>query len=135
MTKRLPPARDWQARDINDWNTQTFHAYMSDLHRDLFGCEYAPMRSWGFEQGILGNLIGTRTKEGTHSKAIVKRFIDEAFETYRPTPQYPGTNFGFIYAYRRNILQRLEADELRANKAEESRQQIEQDFDEISEWL
>lgn len=128
---KLPPARDWRNRNIDDWNTLTFTEYMRDRHRDLFGCEYAPMRSWGFEQGLLGNLIGTREKKGTHSKAIVKRFIDEAFESYRPTPQYPGTNFGFIYSYRRNILQRLEREQSAKKKTEHHSQ----DWDEIADWL
>jgi len=122
MTNKLPPAKDWRNRDIDDWNVTTFTEYLRDKHREQFGIEYAPMRSWQLEQGQLGRLIGTRTKEGTHSKAAVKRFIDEAFASYTPTAQYPGTNFGFIYSYRRNILQRVEAEgktEARRNKARE----------------
>src|SRR5690625_3911266 len=134
MTKKLPPANDWQARDIDDWTTTTFTSYMQDKHRELFGCEYVPMRNWAMEQGMLGRLIGTRTKEGTHSKAIVKRFIDEAFESYKPTPQYPGTNFGFIYAYRRNILQRLEAEERAESRREKAREEA-PSLDELTDWL
>src|SRR5690625_4528654 len=136
MTNKLPPAKDWRNRDIDDWTVLSFTEYLRAKHRKLFGIEYAPFGGrWATEQGMIGRLIGTRTKKGTHSKAVIKRFIDEAFSTYKPTPQYPGTNFGFIYSYRRNILQQAEADELRANKAKESRQEIEQDFDEITEWL
>ena len=136
MSKRkLPPASDWRNRNIDDWNTTTFTNYLQDKHREQFGIEYAPMRSWRMEQGQIGSLIGTRTKEGTHSKAIVKAFIDEAFKTYQPTQQYPGTNFGFIYAYRRNILQRLEAEEVAKARREQAQENIEQDFDELSSWL
>src|SRR5690554_927724 len=136
MTKRnkLPPASDWRARAIDDWNTLTFTEYLKDKHRELFGIEYAPMRSWRMEQGQIGRLIGTARKEGSHSKAVVKRFIDEAFESYKPTPQYPGTNFGFIYAYRRNILQRLEAEERAEKKAEQAREGA-PSLTELSEWL
>ena len=135
MTKKLPPASDWRNRDIDDWNTLTFTEYLKDKHRELFGIEYAPMRSWRMEQGQIGRLIGTARKEGTHSKAVVKRFIDEAFESYKPTPQYPGTNFGFIYAYRRNILQRLEAEERAKEQAEKQRQENEATLDDLAEWL
>jgi|SRR5690625_2329487 len=140
MTKKLPPATDWQARDIEDWNTTTFTAYMQDKHRELFGCEYVPMRNWAMEQGMIGRLIGTRTKKGSHSKETVKRFIDEAFETYRPTKQYPGTNFGFIYSYRRNILQRIEAEELRKEQRKESEKpkqesMAEDELDRLSQWF
>ena len=136
MTRRnkLPPASDWRARDIDDWNTLTFTEYLKDKHRELFGIEYAPMRSWRMEQGQIGRLIGTARKEGTHSKAVVKRFIDEAFESYKPTPQYPGTNFGFIYAYRRNILQRLEAEERAESRREKARAEV-PSLDELSDWL
>ena len=134
MTKRMPPASDWRARDINDWNTLTFTEYLKDRHSELFGIEYAPMRSWRMEQGQIGRLIGTARKEGSHSKAVVKRFIDEAFESYKPTPQYPGTNFGFIYAYRRNILQRLEAEERAESRREKARAEA-PSLDELSDWL
>lgn len=134
MTNKLPPAKDWRNRDIDDWNVTTFTEYLRDKHREQFGIEYAPMRSWQLEQGQLGRLIGTRTKEGTHSKATVKRFIDEAFKTYKPTPQYPGTNFGFIYAYRRNVLQRLEAEEVVKVRQKQAREEAPSARD-LADWL
>lgn len=136
MTKKLPTATDWRARNIDDWNTLTFTEYLKDKHREIFGIEYAPMRSWQMEQGLIGRLIGTKSKAGTHSKAVVKAFIDEAFRTYRPTPQYPGTNFGFIYAYRRNILQRLESEEKRKANAEVWAKESSDDLNEdLANWL
>ena len=129
MTKR------YQAKSIDDWNVRDFHDYMRDKHEELFGCEYVPMRSWQTEQGLLGNLIGTARKQGTHDKALIKRFIDEAFATYKPTPQYPGINFGFIYTYRRNILQRLQAEENRKKQSEKQRQENEATLDDLAEWL
>ena len=134
MTNKLPPASDWQARDISDWNTTTFTHYLQDKHREVFGIEYAPMRGWRMEQGLIGSLIGTRTKEGTHSKAVVKEFIDEAFKTYKPTAQYPGTNFGFIYSYRRNILQRLEAEQITKEMRSRAKSESE-DLTDLSDWL
>ena len=134
MTKRLPPANDWKSRNIDDWNTLTFTEYMKDKHREVFGIEYAPMRGWRMEQGLIGSLIGTRTKEGTHSKAVVKAFIDEAFKTYKPTAQYPGTNFGFIYSYRRNILQRLEAEHITKERRSRAKSESE-DLTDLSDWL
>lgn len=144
MTKdKLPPANDWRARNIDDWNVTTFHAYLSDKHEELFGCQYVPMRGWQAEKGIIGRLIGTRAKEGTHDKRLIKRFIDEAYKTYKPTKQYPGTNFGFIYAYRRNILQRLEAEEAQERQAEQrrkeaeawAREQASKDSDMLDDWF
>ena len=136
MANKLPHANDWKARNIDDWNTKTYHSYMQDKHREMFGCEYAPFRGWRVEQGILGTLIGTRAKEGTHDKAIIKRFIDEAFSEYKPTEDWPGTNFGFIYSYRRNLLQRIEAE---ASEKERLRERMESvndvNYTDLSEWL
>ena len=142
-TRKLPPANDWQARNINDWNVTTFHAYLADKHREMFGCEYVPFRGWQAEKGMIGRLIGTQTKKGTHDKAMIKRFIDEAFKTYKPTKEFPGTSFGFIYSYRRQILQRLEAEESRkqvekerAEKAEDWAKENSDRLDEdLAEWF
>src|SRR5690625_4704038 len=129
MTKR------YQTKSIDEWNVRDFHDYMRDKHEELFGCEYVPMRSWRTEQGLLGNLIGTARKQGTHDKALIKRFSDEAFATYKPTPQYPGTNFGFIYTYRRNILQRLQAEENRKKQTEKQRQENKATLEDLAEWV
>ena len=133
-TRKLPPAHDWQARDIEDWNVTTFHAYMVDKHKEMFGCEYVPFRGWQAEKGMLGRLIGTRTRAGTHDKAMIKRFIDEGFKSYKPTPQYPGTSFGFLYSYRRNILQQLEAEEGRKESVKQAEMTAEE-YDRLSDWL
>lgn len=138
-TKKLPPAHDWQARNIEDWNTTTFTEYLRDKHRELFGCEYVPFGGrWATEQGMIGRLIGTKARAGTHDKAMIKRFIDEGFKSYKPTAQYPGTNFGFLYSYRRNILQRLEAEESEKTRRKERGKQAEmtaEDYDRLSDWL
>ncbi len=136
MTKRLPDAKDWQARNINDWNTTTFTEYLKDKHRELFGIDYVPFGgTWRTEQGMLGRLIGTKAKAGTHEKAIIKRFIDETFEVYKPTRDYPGTNFGFMYSYRKYELQRLEADFNRRNQAEVKTEQEPVDYEKLADWL
>lgn len=137
MTNRkLPPASDWKERNIDDWNTLTFTEYLKDKHVEVFGIPYVPMRGWRFEQGQIGRAVGTKSKRGEYSKAVVKRFIDEGFRTYTPTSQYPGTNFGFLYSYRRNILQKIAAEE-QADKRKAERQQAQEDVDytELSDWL
>ena len=134
ISKKLPPSKEYYNREIEDWTVLSFTEYLKDKHREIFGIEYAPMRSWRMEQGQIGRLIGTARKEGSHSKAVVKRFIDEAFESYKPTPQYPGTNFGFIYAYRRNILQRLEAEEIAESRREKARAEA-PSLSELEDWL
>ena len=138
MTKpKLPPARDWQARDIDDWNTQTFCAYLTDKHHELFGIDYAPFRGWRTEQGMIGAIIGTagkNPKPRTASNAALKRFIDVTFAAYRPTAQYPGTSFGFMWSYRKTDWQRIQADELRRQQAEDAHQDA-PSLDELGGWF
>ena len=77
---KLPPATDWQARDINDWNTTSFRQYLYDRHRELYGLDYvgAVKRDCGMISGMIKQ----------HDKATVKAFIDECFRQYKPTTQY-----------------------------------------------
>jgi hypothetical protein len=138
--KPLAPAKDWRNRPTPSWNVTTFTEYLKDEHKRIYGVDYAPMRSWGIEQGMLGDLIGTQArtnpKPRTVSNELVKRFIDECFASYTPNAQYPGTSFGFSFAYRKNVLQRLQLEEqaqARRKKAIESSDN--DNWDEVSEWL
>lgn len=139
MTK-LPPAKDWRNRPLETWNVASFCAYLTDKHKEMFGIDYAPMRGWRTEQGILGGLIGTQSrtapKPRTVSNALVKAFIDETFAAYRPTAEWPGTSFGFMYTYRKNVLQRLQAEELaKAKRTEAAKKTEDDDWDEVEAWL
>jgi len=139
MTK-LAPAKDWRNRPIESWNVATFCAYLTDKHAELFGIDYAPMRGWRTEQGILGGLIGTQSRTNprprTASNADVKAFIDVTFAGYRPTAQYPGTSFGFMWSYRKTDWQRIQAESIAKARREEAVEESDNnDWDEVSEWL
>lgn len=142
MTKRkLAPSKDWRNRDLSDWNVGHFTEYIRDKHRELFGIDYAPFGgTWGLEQGILGDLIGTQSRKNpkprTASNASVKRFIDETFENYRPTSRYPGTSFGFMWTYRKRDWQQIQAEELADKRREERKQALaDVDYSDVEAWL
>ncbi len=139
MTK-LAPAKDWRNRPIESWNVTTFTEYLKDKHREMFGIDYAPHGGrWGLEQGILGDLIGTQSRKNpkprTASNEDVRRFIDETFAQYRPSPKYPGTSFGFMWTYRKNVWQRIQAESKRRQATEVKVEQQARDWDELAEWL
>lgn len=113
-------SKDFNNLMIAEWNVLTFTEYIKHKHVEVFGIPYAPFRSWGLEQGLLGDLIGTKSKERKYSNYLVKRFIDKAFETYKPTSKYPGTSFGFSYTYRREVLQQVIAEEKETEKYTEA---------------
>lgn len=140
MANKLPSAKDWRNRPIESWNTTTFTEYLKDKHLELFGIDYAPHGGrWGFEQGILGDLIGTQArtnpKQRTASNADVKRFIDETFAQYKPSPKYPGTSFGFMWTYRKTDWQRIQAESKRKEQAQAKAEKQAVDFEELADWL
>lgn len=139
MTK-LASSKDWRNRPLDQWNVTTFTEYLKDSHKERFGVDYAPMRNWGVEQGFLGDLIGTQArnkpKPRKASNTQVKRFIDECFATYTPNAKYPGTSFGFAWAYRKNVWQRMCLEERAQTKRLDAiAKETDVDWDEVSEWL
>lgn len=138
---KLPPAKAWSERHIDDWNVSSFCAYLTDKHREMFGVDYAPHGGrWGFEQGVLGDLIGTQSrtnpKPRTASNADVKAFIDVTFAGYRPTAQYPGTSFGFMWTYRKQDWQRIQAESAAQARRKAAVEASDNDnWGEVSEWL
>jgi len=141
MTKaKSVSAKDWRNRPIETWTVTSFTEYLKDSHKERFGVDYAPMRSWGIEQGMLGDLIGTQARKNpkprTATNSQVKRFIDECFATYTPNAQYPGTSFGFSYAYKKNVWQRIQMEEkAQAKRLDAIAEAGNEDWDEVSEWL
>lgn len=89
---------DWRNLDYSEWNTNTVHAYFADMNRELYGIEYAPMRNWRFEQGVIKRALDEYGAEVLH------RVFDECFRTYRPTREYPILTAGFAICYRLNTL-------------------------------
>lgn len=101
-------ALSYQEKTIDKWNVKNFIDYMSDLHRELFNCDYAPFGSWAAERGRISQIFGTATKAGKYDKQLVKEFVDHTFRSYKPTERYPGTSFGFMWTYRQQDFIRLQ---------------------------
>src|SRR5690625_3972194 len=133
-TRKLAPAKDWRNTDLSNRNVVTYTKYLRDKHREQFGVDYAPFGGkWAIEQGILGDLIGTQSrtnpKPRAASNAAVKRCIDETFAEYKPTAQYPGTPFGVMWVYRKNVWPQIQAEGL----AGESRAQANDDAPKLTD--
>lgn len=137
MTNTKPDAKNWQERNIEDWNVTTFTEFLKAKHKELFGIDYAPFGgTWGMEQRILGDLIGTKSKKGTANPEHVVQFIERTFEDYSPTRKYPGTSFGFMWTYRKNVWQQIQAEEKdRANIKRKMDEWKDVDVSDLSDWL
>jgi hypothetical protein len=101
----LPPAHDWRARDLADWNATTFAAYLADRHADIFGIKYVAGNSIAKERTWIRRMIDE------YGPDVTKRFIDACLAEYKPTTQYPGVSFAFMYSYMRaRVLPRVLAE-------------------------
>ncbi len=121
-------------KPVEKWTVNDMLAYVADKHAELYGIEYVPYRSWSVERGLLGNLIGTRTKPRKYSPAVVKRFVDECFANHRTTPQYPGVSFGWFWTYKKAVWQRVLAEEKRKGAAAKAESDNDK-WDELADWL
>jgi hypothetical protein len=133
MTKRSPGA-DYESVPIPEWNVSHFHAWLIAETKSRFNVDYAPFgrgtlaSRWLAEKGMLKQACATYGNE------VMRRFIERCLESYRPTPQYPAINFGFMYSYRRDELQRAQADVVRTNADDRKTQIVDDDVD-LSEFI
>lgn len=126
-------ALKYYEKPVSKWNVRNLTDYMADEHRKRFNCDYAPFGSWQQERGLISQIFGTASKDGKYDKELVKEFIDECFASYRPTAQYPGTNFGFLWTYRQTEFARLKKDyDERKFTEKEAAKPID---DDITDWF
>jgi hypothetical protein len=92
--QKLPPAWDWKARELKDWNTDTFLAYMKDLHKEVFGTPYVT-------NNLMAEKRNIKWLFTNYGKQETKAFIDLCFTNYKPGPRYSGVSFMFCFSYLR----------------------------------
>lgn len=124
--------KDWKTLATADWNTLTFCEYFRGMNEEHYGIpveNYAPMRNWRFEQGVLKRSLDA------HGPELLRAACDEAFRTHRPSTLYPQLTAGFACNYVINgILPRLMAEKARV-QAEKDRPELVTDYDAINNWL
>jgi hypothetical protein len=86
--------------------------HLRDRHLDLYGIDYVT-NNYAMEGRQLKSMIAEYGAE------VVKRFVNECFRDYKPTRQYPGLNFAFMYSYQRaRVLPRVLAEMKREEERE-----------------
>ncbi|AVP37475.1 hypothetical protein [Staphylococcus felis] len=129
-------AKQYYEISVDEWNVNHFFGYMDDLTDKKFGVNYAPMRSWNFERGLIGNIVGTKKKQGSHERRLIKAFIDLTFSEYKATEQYPAPTFGFLWTYRQSDLQRAQKQLRSVAEASKSRELISNDnSNDLDDWF
>ncbi|MEI5921019.1 hypothetical protein WBU96_28205 [Bacillus albus] len=91
--KKLPPAKNWQERNIDDWNAVTFFNYLCDKHRELRGIDYFASRGVKIDNVMLKQMYEK------HGKLETKLFIDQCLKEYKGSPQYKVCTFMFMRTY------------------------------------
>lgn len=139
MAKAKKPSQfDWQARELPDWNVNTFMAYIADKTKELYGVDYAPggtgvkTSRYSRERGMLKNAIGQ------YGNAVVKRFIEICWREYRTNKpeQYPYPTVVFMISYMDRffaVAQSEIAREGRIRRKDNSATKI--DLDELENWF
>lgn len=110
-------AKDWRNLEIEKWTIGSFQQYLVDTHQERYGIAYTA-RSYAVEGRWLKQLLAE------HGPKVLRRFIDACVEEYKPTREYPGLNFAFMFTYQRTrILPRVLADIKREEEREVKRAQ------------
>ena len=137
---KKPSQFDWQARELPDWNVNTFMAYIADKTKELYGVDYAPggtgakTARYSRERGMLKNAIGR------YGNAVVKRFIEICWREYRTNKpdQFPYPTWTFMYSYMDRYLPQAQseiaAEKRNAERAEQTKVD-EVDYAELADWL
>ncbi|MCU4813994.1 hypothetical protein FC679_20955 [Bacillus cereus] len=108
--------KDFRNLSIEKWNVTTFREYLKHEHEERYKIPYIT-RSYAMEGRMLKTFIAEYEPEAT------KRFIDACFADYKPTREYPGLNFAFMYSYMRSRLLPRVLEEIRRKGAHLSRNQ------------
>lgn len=137
MTTKKPSQYDWQARDITDWNANTFLAYIADKTKELYGVDYAPggqgakSARWSRERGMLKQAIGK------YGNAVLKRFIEICWREYRTNKpeQFPYPTVVFMISYMDRYFARAQSEVAQEKRRREQTKASEVDYAEIADWL
>jgi hypothetical protein len=118
--------KDWRNLPTSDWTVTTFRQFLADQHEEKYAIKYTT-RSFAVEGRWLKLMVSE------HGPEVVRAFIEACFAEYRPTRDYPGLSFSFMFSYQRaRVLPRVLADMKRRAAVEVSKKQAEE-FDD--DWL
>lgn len=130
MANKLPPAKDWRARGFKNWNAATLRAYMEEQHEERFGLPYVT-------NNIPVEATNMKRMINKHGAKVVKAFVDECFDSYQPSPQYPSINFMFMYSFmrERNLPKVLLKTERKQEESKPKQSEAPKQSEDVLEWL
>jgi hypothetical protein len=121
--------KDWRNLPTSDWTVTTFRQFLADQHEAKYGIKYTT-RNFAIEARWLKSMVAE------HGAEVVRAFIEACFVEYKPTRDYPGLSFSFMFSYQRaRVLPRVLADMKRKAIVEESKKRAVEEDEQIDDWL
>ena len=136
MTNRKPSQYDWKARDISDWNCNTFMTYIADGTRERFSVDYAPGGSGSKQQRWARERAMLKQAQERYGNKVLKRFIEICWREYRtsdPT-KYPYPTWTFMYSYMDRYFAQAQSEVVAENRRKQTKVN-EINYEELEEWL
>lgn len=129
--------KDWRSLPTEKWNVTTFHAFLIERNKELYGIDYEPFgrgsvsTRWMTEKGQI------KTAQGNYGNTVLRRYIEKCFENHRYNPKYPTLAFGFMLSYMRNELSQAQAEVASEERSKAAQQDDMEaiDGEDIGEWL
>ncbi|MED3832992.1 hypothetical protein [Peribacillus frigoritolerans] len=132
---KLPPADDWQARDIETWNVSTYKAFIAAKTKEIYGVDYSPggggskQARYGRENGMLKNA------QGKYGNRVLKAFIEICWREYKATEQYRYLTVTFAISYLDRHFAEAVAQVAREARREKVAEELAVDGEELSDWF
>lgn len=131
---------DWRNLPIENWNINSFHAYIIERTAELYVHTYAPGGSgsksnrWMREKGML------KQAQERYGNRVLREFLDVCWREYRTNKpdEFPYPSFTFMYAYMDRYFNEAQAAVAKGMAKAQREAQAEArrlGDDEISDWL
>lgn len=132
---KKPSQYDWKARSLEDWNANTFLAYIVDGTRERFGVDYVPGGSGSKQQRWTRERAMLKQAQERYGNEVLKRFIEICWREYRTTKpdKFPYPTVVFMISYMDRYFAQAQAEVAAERRKETKSDEIK--YEELEEWL
>src|SRR5574342_158195 len=96
--------KDWRNLPTESWTVTSFRQFLYEQHEAKYGIKYTT-RNFAIEARWIKAMVAE------HGPEVVRAFIEGCFAEYKPTRDYPGLSFSFMFSYQRaRVLPKVLAD-------------------------
>lgn len=133
--QRKPSQYDWKARDISDWNCNTFMAFIIEGTRERFGVDYAPGGSGSKQQRWVRERAMLKQAQERYGNEVLKRFIEICWREYRTArpDKYPFPSFVFMMSYMDHYFPQAQMEVAQESQRKDVGNNI--DYEDLAGWL